>query len=214
MQPSNVMQPSDLQAYQLIVAVLFGGLAGAVLNQLAAFIVYQWKKPKLEAVFSEAASGCVADTPLHVITGKRIGDQRYLRVCIRNQGRTAAHGVNVCSTEIQFYPKSGPAVTFSREVLDLKLALSSEVIFNVGAGGHRFVDLFSVSETSATKAVSFEFGFAKTPFSIMLLGLGNGSYSALVFVTADNAASVKARISWHWEGSLTGLHIPSATVQR
>ena len=151
------MQLPDLD-YQLVVTALFGGLAGAILTQVSNLLLSAWRQPKLEILFSRAEVGCVTETPV-LASGKR-GEQRYLRLRVRNVGRSAVHGVNVCVTSIQYFPASGAPVIFTREVLDLQRALSGEIKFDLGRGGYRFVDLFSVTQWPLDNNPAQQHGFA------------------------------------------------------
>ena len=74
-------------------------------------------------VFREGDRGCASDTPAAQLddNGNVIatGQQRYLRIRINNEGCSAAHGVNLCITEISFYPVIGNANVFDASVLKL-----------------------------------------------------------------------------------------------
>jgi hypothetical protein len=119
----------------VVVSLIGGGLAGAAFTQL----VNWWRQPVLRIVFAASDRGCALDTPAAIRdeSGNIIaqGQQRNLRVRVDNEGRSTAHGVNLCVTEITFYPSAGTADIFDEEVLDLSLSLSDRTVaFDLGRG--------------------------------------------------------------------------------
>ena len=111
-------------------------------------------------------------------------------------------------TRISLAPPGGTARHYRHEVLDLAPALTDQP-FRVPREGHRFVDLFHTS--IAGGAVTFGFGLTRTPATLLTFGLGPGTYSAEVFVSANGAQSRRAIINWTWDGSFHGLRAVGLT---
>jgi hypothetical protein len=204
------MRPMDFiklhqQEIAVIAALFGGGLAGAVFAQ----VISWWRQPILRVVFNKDDRGCALDTPaeLHTQGGNVVpGQQRYLRIRINNEGRSTAHGVSLCVTEITFYPVVGGASTFDEEVLELPVALSTRVSLDLARDGYRYFDLFCTEDFG--NGVQFRFAFMNRPGRLYLRQYGHGSYSAKVLASSNNSPSKPATVSWHWDGTLAGLHIP------
>src|SRR5262249_27718146 len=87
-------------------AVLLSGVAGAVLTLGAQGAIAWWRKPILEMLFSEKEDGCRVTTPSAQTQDPAsaavafIAPRVYLRLKVRNRGRTFAKNVNVCITKI------------------------------------------------------------------------------------------------------------------
>jgi hypothetical protein len=200
---------------QTVVGIFAGGLAGAALNQVAGLLTRLWMRPDLDLSFGGAEAGCVAHTTAVKLQDGKIvesGNQRYLRVKVRNAGRTAAKNVNLCLTQIDLYPRSGQPKVFATEVLDLKFAMTQDVKFDIGARAHRFVDVFGVAEYPS--GIDPQLGAKVFPFALVEAFTDHGKwipghYSIAVVATADNASSVSARLSWYYDGGLDGTHILS-----
>ena len=163
---------------------LGGGLAGAVLTQVVVSIVRWWLRPVLAIIF-DAATGFGCDVAT---------------------GRTFAKNVNLNVTCIEYWPPAKAAQQFEEEVFDLKLASAENASsFNVAAGGHRFLDLVHVEKGPSGIGLSFDFVvMAPRPARMCYK---EGTYEMAVFASAENAASVSARLGWSWDGSVRGLRI-------
>ncbi|TYO66992.1 hypothetical protein FXV83_08465 [Bradyrhizobium hipponense] len=201
---------ADFSDPQVLGAILGGGLAGAVLNQIANEGLRWLRKPTLRIRFSADAEGCIADTPTaDSQTGKINGQQRYLRLRVENIGRTAAQRVSVCMTHVDYRSPSGPQERFAREVIELKFAMGSGTVKDIGARSHRFVDVFGVADAGGIHCV---LGVEMMPLALATVLIGPGDYSLKVIATADNADSVEARISWRWSGTVDDLEITNLQV--
>ncbi len=75
--------------------ILGGGVAGAVLNQWAQRFMSEWDKPVLKIDFDPGIEGC--ERP-HIQDSDAV--RKYLRVRVRNDGRTVAANVRVVVTTI------------------------------------------------------------------------------------------------------------------
>ena len=125
---------TDFSDPQVLGAILGGGLAGAILNQIASEGLRWLRKPTLQVRFSKDAEGCVADTPTaDPQTGTINGKQRYLRLRVENTGRTTAQRVSACMTLVDYRSKSGQHDIFAREVIELKFAMGPETEKTLGA---------------------------------------------------------------------------------
>jgi len=201
---------ADFSDPQVLGAILGGGLAGAVLNQIANEGLRWLRKPTLRIRFSADAKGCIADTPTaDPNTGTINGKQRYLRLRIENIGRTSAQQVSACMTHVDYRSKSGQHDIFAREVIELKFAMSQQTAKNIGSRAHRFVDVFGVADAGG---VHSGLGVKMLPLALSKILTGPGEYSLKVIVTADNADSVEVRISWCWSGTVDDLEITDLQV--
>jgi hypothetical protein len=189
-------------------AVLFSGVFGAFFTLAAQGIIAWWRRPVLRLLFGETEKGCRVVTPpwqtQDQATGRAvdIAEQVYLRLKVENQGRTFAKNVNVCITEIVFANDA----RFEDEVLDLGAALmpDSKGIFNLASKGHRFVDLV---HCDSDNSLQFDIRTKPRRLSHLEQSLEPGEFEALVFVSAENAASVRASCKWRWDGTIEGLRI-------
>jgi hypothetical protein len=203
--PSEAI-PTSLFDLKFVLPLLFGGLAGAGFTQLISFLVYKYRRPRLEFVFSASRDGCIVDTS-YPSDARRPGKQRWLRVCVKNAGRTTAHKVNVCATKIEFFGKTDPNVMFTDEVLDLRVALSHLPTFDLPPGLHRFVDLFAVEDVG--QGANPFFAFAIIPDRLPLLQWGVGSYCVHLIAVADNADPKMKPFNFHWDNrTIEDLTIP------
>jgi hypothetical protein len=188
--------------WQTLAALFGGGLAGAFFREIA-----EWpRRPQLELIFAPNDRGCVVDTP--ATQGARPGRQRYLRLRVRNIGRTTAHDVTVGLTEITFHSEVGNADLFDKEVFELPLSMSqpTQTRFDLPRQGHHFVDIFCVEEFESVP-IAMRFSFLRMPARLAARGYGRGSYSLAIFASARNAPSKTGRISWQWNGTVSGLNI-------
>jgi hypothetical protein len=197
------MDPSSLS---LLVSALGGGLAGAIVTILSNLALTRWRRPILEIRFDDSVRGCAASTPAILQPAGTRGTQRTLRLRVRNVGKTTAHAVNVCATEIAHTEiATGRTILFSEEVIDLVMALSDRTVFDLAPGAFRFVDVF-YSESFGERT-SFRFAFPVQPIRLGLLGMGIGDYSMVVVTTGSSLSSSQHRIDWTWDGSVEGAAI-------
>jgi hypothetical protein len=202
-----------------IISVLSGGLAGAFITLGGQAIIRFRNRPRPVVVFSEGEPGCVITTPGYLVDpqGNTINDeqgnprtvqQKYLRLKIKNIGRTFAQNTSVFITEISYRAEGAQTRTFSEEVLELKLALAGDKsVFNLAAGGHRYVDVVHTQQGPGQAAVALIFDFVRGAVRLNLMGYGPGQYEMTIFVAAENCQSVRRIIRWSWNGTLNGLVI-------
>jgi hypothetical protein len=154
-------------------SVVRGGLAGSALTLITQSIKQRLLRPRLEVLFNDQERGCCVDT-------NSIGETeiaaRYVRLKIKNSGRSTALGVSVCVTELTFTAPGAGAQEFGEHVLDLKLSLQIEPIlsFRLAPGAHRFVDLAHTNRADQTNHYDFHIH----PARLTLLGFGTrpGTY--------------------------------------
>ncbi len=203
--------------------VLSGGLAGAILTLVGQYVVAWWNRPILRVTFSQNESGCEVDTPAHVRAGDVVVancQQRYLRLKVRNRGKSSAKNVSICVTEIAYTAAGAGATVFAEEVFDLKLALTADrAVFNLAGGGHRFIDLVHtwvctplpgappLPLPQAGCQARRDFDFLTSAVRLEDLNFTRGRYRMRVFVSAENAASSTDELGFSWDGTLHGLQI-------
>jgi hypothetical protein len=166
-------------------------------------LIKWWRRPILEIRFDEKEPGCLINT--NVVGGTQ-PVQCYVRLKIRNSGRTTAKDVSLCVVKLKFEASGRGTSSFEEEVLDLKLAMTTkEAVFRLANGAHRYIDL-SHTQSVAT-GVAFGLDFVISPVRLGILGWGAGTYRAEVVASADNAASVHRTVSWAWDGQFLGLRV-------
>jgi hypothetical protein len=104
------------------------GMVGSALTIGVGGIVWFIRRPRLHLLFTADVRGCRVDTPSNV------GQQRVLRLFVKNRGWTAAHNVNVCAVKLEYYPQTGGRSEQADEVLDYHLALSDRTVFDLASG--------------------------------------------------------------------------------
>jgi hypothetical protein len=142
---------------------------------------------------------------------------------IKNEGKSVATNVSVCVSEIVFTAAGTGSREFREEVFDLHLANTRDrTVFNLAAGGHRFIDLVHTSVCKPLPGVSAlppelfpqvncearrDFDFLAAPVRLADLNFTRGQYRVKVFVSADNAKSSMYEFEFAWDGTLHGLQI-------
>jgi hypothetical protein len=190
----------------LLLTSLTGGLAGAVITLVTQNSLRHWNRPMLEIGCDDEGCDVRTRAVRTDLSGNPPVEQHYLRLRITNKGKNFARNVSGCITSISYRDdRAGSKTVFKAEVVDLKLALTTDrAIFDLAAGGHRFVDLvYCLQETGNPNHLYFD--FVKTPSNLLFQGYGNGKYEMKVFVAADNAQSVSNDFGWSWDGALEGL---------
>ncbi len=156
----------------------------------------------LEILFDEDEPGCHINT--NFVGGNALV-QSYVRLKVRNPGRTTARNVSLCVTRLTFEALGGGVTTFEEEVLDLKVANTHQAEFRLAPGAHRYIDLFHTQNMNP--GVTFSYDFVATPARLTMLGFAAGTYRAEVFASAENTASVSGTVSWRFDGTFPGLQI-------
>lgn len=191
-----VSTKSDTLGWTLL-ASLLSGLFALWLKGLT-----EWRRrPKLSVSFLPYDLGLAVDTPAE--RSGRLGQQRALRLIIRNTGETTAHGVIVSMIEFCYFPAAGDPQYLFDEVLDLARALTGRARFDLGPKSHRWIDL-AYSDDFGPPPEPLRFGFeAAEPARLRSMGFGTpGHYHAAVLARAENAeATSSLRLNWLWNGT-------------
>jgi hypothetical protein len=193
-----------------LATVLISALAGALATLLSQTLREWWKRPILTILFDESVEGCRIET--NSMESKQ-PFAWYVRLKIQNRGRSTAKDVSVSVINLKFKAQDGGTISFGEEVLDLKLSSrKNQTVFRLAARAHHYIDL--VHAVKIPNGVAYLIDFAWTPERLNLLGFRQGTYSAEVFVAADNAESVNRTISWTWDSRYDGIRIPPAPRER
>src|SRR5260370_27237073 len=100
-------------------SVLTGGVGGSALTIFRQWVRRVWLRPRLKILFRDGESDCCV--PTRAAGGPNA--TRYLRLKVRNLGRSTARGVSVHVTKLTFSdPNSGSRI-FDEDVMDLRLSL-------------------------------------------------------------------------------------------
>jgi hypothetical protein len=101
--------------------------------------------------------------------GNRIsGQTKYLRLKIKNRGKTFAKNVSLCVTQVTYKSGGVGEKTFPEEVFELRLAQTETVnpfVFNLTADGIVFLDLVHADADPVDRHRSqliFDFGIRRT----------------------------------------------------
>ncbi len=181
---------------------LTGGLAGAVLT-IAFNGSERWLRPRIAILFQNEEPGCRVDTN---VVGQQQPTHRYVRLKVKNAGRSTALGISVSVTKLTFTAPGSGERNFAEEVLDLKLSLHEELApFPLAPGAHRYVDLAHTNRTDG----SHWYDFHIHPARLRLQGYGTdaGTYGAEVYAVAENAKPASRFVTWNWDGGFPGLAI-------
>jgi hypothetical protein len=206
----------------LFATALTGGLAGSIFTLSIQGLLRWWSRPILSAAFKFDEPGCEVETPAYRKQGEKVVASyrhKYLRIKIKNCGRTFAKNVSVCVTKFVYSAPGSGETEFAEEVFDLRVGLGGgRTEFNLAPMGHRFVDLVHTEVCTQTlenytspppqegcqARRSFDF---PSPLRLEDLGWTKGTYRFVVFVTAENAKSLVDKFQFSWDGSLEGLRI-------
>jgi hypothetical protein len=191
----------DGQSIAILASALTGGLAGAALTIVVNSLISYWRRPILTVVFDNREPGCRVDTNVAGQTGYV---RRFIRLKIKNEGRSTAHSVSVCVTELTF-TAPGTSRIFKDDVLDLIPAFNYPSPFILAPNAHRYIDLAFVSKDPVT----FSYIFRNIPTRLHEQGFGSraGAYGAKIFVSSENANAAEQVVSWGWDGQFPGLDI-------
>ena len=193
------------------IAAFSGGLAGALLT-----VSWQWFRawfdsPRLTASFDGNIPGCLIQTPAGFLQ-KDLADiartcrQHYVRLKVKNAGRTVARGVVANLVEIRQTNAQGVTTEFSDEVLDLVVGLVGGTTIPVlPRGCHRFFDIAHVEQRDDT--IAHHFDVKATPFRLADLKFGPGKFEAKIQVAAENADPITTSARWSWNGTIDGVSV-------
>ena len=192
------------QSLGILASALTGGLAGATLTLVVNWIKGRWLRPQILVLFHNDEPGCRVDTNALGGTDPIL---RFVRLKVKNSGRSTALGVSVCVTKLTFTAPGAGSRTFEEDVIDLSLAYARPSPFVLAPGAHRYIDVAQVSKSD----LSFSYVFPVYPVRLREQGFGTdtGTYGAEVFVSAENAEAEERFVTWTWDGKFPGLNITS-----
>jgi hypothetical protein len=193
----------SIQLMNTLVTMVVGVVTGVLTTLTTQAIAGWWKRPILSILFDEDEEGCQIET---IYAGTKDVVGRYLRLKILNRGKSTAKDVSVSIINLIYQAPGKEPIPFGEEVIDLKLASrENQIVFRLASGAHQYVDLLHTVKIDGSVALIFD--FVDPPIRLRKLGLKQGTYSAKVFVAADNAASTNDNICWTWDGQYEGLRI-------
>lgn len=181
--------------------MLGGGLAGALLTQLAQHGITWLRRPKLSISFGEEVPGCVVDNVPYT-AGNRKGRRKFFRLRVENTGCSAATDTEllverVCNRGRWQFDDEVMSLLWSNSKNNTKVSIPSNT--------HRYVDLLSAdldpNEHSPTLlAEGYDFDRFRT------LGV-EGVIEIDVCVTASNAATFRKALRITSDGTAAGSRI-------
>lgn len=189
-------------------SALTGGLAGSALTIFTRWVSVLWLRPRLQIIFAEDLDeGCRIETNVNHTTNQLM--RCYVRIKIKNCGRSTAHGVAACVTELTFAAPGASTRKISAEVFDVKLSHRPDVVpvpFTLAPHAHRYLD---VAHSQRAEPPSFWYDLYPHLERVRREGFGisRGRFGAHVFVTADNAKATQRDITWEWDETFPGIVI-------
>ena len=180
--------------------VLLSGLVAAFISVLYPRFLNWVARPRLALEFPRAEPGCEMPSP---VRGTPV--ENDLRIRIRNVGRTTAHNVSICGTLLRYSISEEPNVEFREEVLDLKLAMTEDVMaFRLAPGAYRYVDLCHIRRRGSDLKLHWD--FVQKPMARSGRNFGPGRYRLHIFASSDNSESMAGDVVFSWDGTFEGLH--------
>ena len=180
--------------------VLLSGLVAAFISVLYPRFLNWVARPRLALEFPGAEPGCEMPSP---VRGTPV--ENDLRIRIRNVGRTTAHNVSICGTLLRYSISEEPNVEFREEVLDLKLAMTEDVMaFRLAPGAYRYVDLCHIRRRGSDLKLHWD--FVQKPMARSGRNFGPGRYRLHIFASSDNSESMAGDVIFSWDGTFEGLH--------
>jgi len=183
-----------------LVAALSGGLAGAAFNQVVSIFLGWFQKPKLRLAFSTNTPGCQIDAKSFRDGAMQVTKRRFLRMQVKNEGRSLAKDVRVIVTSFK-----GPTGVSSSEIYDLFWSnTDNEVKTDIPSKSPRFIDICRLWHDQTNPG-----------FEICAENVGSGwpaltpnhKYSMSLVITANNAKTTDTEVSFTWDGTAGGLII-------
>ena len=195
-------KPDD---YHFWVAAFSGGLAGAMLTQGWQWLVTYWNSRKLQADFGKQWEGCVVENVAFRDREGFLGQKKYLRLRVFNNGLTMAKDVQVIIVKISAAGSSNKWSS-SGEVFDAFWSSADRNLrMDIPSKTPRFADLCSASDDPNRGALE------------ICAGGGNighlkdkdvrGTISLEICITAQNAKTITKGIKFTFDGTANGLLI-------
>jgi hypothetical protein len=209
---------------ETLVVGLLGGLAGSIFTVTVQYLRDWLIQPSLRVTADPNVGGCVVNTPFfevnsyetlqsdHAITmvpkAVQVGDQRYLRLRIDNDGRSTARNVCVSITKItRRIPGSGQD-SFDEEVMDLMYPFGERsTSADIPPKTHRFINLCHTSKRM-DGSQEFAFDVAFEPARIKnIYGKSAAEFQIELMIAADNVMGGRARtVSVRYGGTFDTLN--------
>jgi hypothetical protein len=197
-----------IQSLTIVAAALTGGLAGAAFTFIANWMRGRWLRPQIKVLFNNKEPGCLMKTSP---APGAPSDACYVRLKIKNKGRSTARGVSVCTTSVTFTEQGGGSHTYNEDVLDLILANGRHSPFMLAPHAHRYIDLAIIEDIRNQFYHRYIVkGDPPARFKDKSFGFGqiNGNFKAVVFASSDNTEATENLVEWKWDGrSLGGVEI-------
>jgi hypothetical protein len=185
----------------VIVSGLGGGLAGAVLTQWVQARRVWIERPILRAGFGKEGDGSIIlqDSPSSDADGSSKAIQQWIRVKIKNNGKSTARSVRVIIVSIANKTSDFTEWEFTQEVIDCGWSHIEETKIDIPPATWRFTDVF-VLEMFATRS-DLRFtgkGARNIPGRIEVL-------SIVAKVTADNCDTITVVLPLRYQGLQKGM---------
>lgn len=186
------------------IALFTGGVGGSVCTLLTQIVSNGIKAPKLSLLFDESTEGCSIPKVTYWHRNGDAGERKYLRVMVRNKGRTEAKDVQIIVTKIE--SNVIPKWSFSGEVFNLVWSSSdSSSRSDIPSLTHRFADVCYADYDPDLRHLTL----CATGGNLERLSNADatGRITLEISVAASNARTKKSKVAFEFDGTAAGLKI-------
>jgi len=197
-------------AESLLIAVL-GGLFGAISTVTVQYL-REWRlRPRLIVTWDRRDGGCVVLTPVvHATTLEPLGECRYLRLRIDNDGRATAKSACVSIVSIRRRVPGSGEDNFDEEVMDLTYPLARPTRAtraDIPPKTHRFINLCHTSRM-LDGTQEFAFDIEVNPIRMKVKYDNSAAdYEVELMIAADNVTGRRVNaVPIRHGGAFDSLH--------
>ncbi len=180
---------------------LGGGLAGSILTQGAQKFTRWRERPMLIAEFGKTGDGSIIqqDLPASSTDSSAKCIQQWVRVQVKNNGRSTARNVRVIITAIGNKTSDFTEWEFDQEVIDCLWSHIGETKIDIPSQTWRFADICVLETTEGNSVLTFTgIGARNIPGRMEIL-------SVKVMLTADNCETTEATVPFRYKGLQEGM---------
>jgi hypothetical protein len=185
----------------VLVSGLCGGLAGAILTQWVQKRTKWIERPILLAGFGKEGDGSIIlqDSPASDADSSTKVVQQWLRVKIKNNGKSTARNVRVLIVSIVNRTSDFTEWKFAREIIDCGWSHVDETKMDIPPATWRFADLFALEMSNTKSDVKITGkGARNIPSRIEVI-------SITIKIMADNCETTTVSLPLQYQGLQKGM---------
>jgi hypothetical protein len=199
-----------------IVAAGIGFMGGGVMAWTIGTLVGWWRRPRISVTFDER-SGCYIHT-LQAGGSSPPFDARFLRLLVRNSGRSVIRGCSGYVILIETRDANSASI-YGKEVLELKWAHQDVGAKDIPVGAFFYLDLVKLLLPTQGPGLfpcsnvipnSYVAPPSRTP--IFGQGLSTAKYRFETLIAAENAAPVRFDVVFAFDPAKTELEVSYAAA--